>query len=212
MREDVRNIYCIGRNYAAHAAELGNAVPQEEPVIFMKSSASLRPLGKGDLAFEHEVFHHEIELVLLIGTPVPRGKLSLDANGSDCVRAVGLGLDLTRRAKQTELKKAGLPWTASKSFAGSAFLSPMTPCDGRFNLEDISFALQVNGVEKQRGHVNQMIFSIPAQLQYLNSLTALLPGDLVFTGTPEGVGPLRKGDKIHLRYLSGPSGEYEGIV
>ena len=116
-RSEVRNVWCIGRNYAAHARELGNAVPTEEPVIFLKASSACRPLSAGPIAFESETFHHEIEMVLLVGEHVPLGGLT-DCDPTACVRAVGLGLDLTRRGKQTELKKAGLPWTLAKSFAG----------------------------------------------------------------------------------------------
>ena len=116
-RSEVRNVWCIGRNYAAHARELGNAVPTEEPVIFLKASSACRPLSAGPIAFESETFHHEIEMVLLVGEYVPLGGLT-DCDPTACVRAVGLGLDLTRRGKQTELKKAGLPWTLAKSFAG----------------------------------------------------------------------------------------------
>lgn len=176
----------------------------------MKSSAALRPLERGEIAFAEETFHHEIELVALVGKYTPLGALTAGGSEVDCVRAVGLGLDLTRRGKQNELKKAGLPWTVSKSFAGSALLGPMVACDGSFDLDDVSFSLQVNGEEKQRGHVNQMIFSLAHQLCYLNNLHPLLPGDLIFTGTPEGVGPLRKGDKLLLRFESGPAGEFAG--
>ena len=116
-RSEVRNVWCIGRNYVAHARELGNAVPTEEPVIFLKASSACRPLSAGPIAFESETFHHEIELVLLVGEHVPLGGLA-ERDPTACVRAVGLGLDLTRRGKQTELKKAGLPWTLAKSFAG----------------------------------------------------------------------------------------------
>jgi len=204
--------YCIGRNYAEHARELGNEVPNEEPVIFLKSAAALRPLDGGDIAFADETFHHEIELVVLVGAQTPLGALAPGGEHA-VIAAVGLGLDLTRRGKQTELKKAGLPWTVSKSFAGSALLSPMLPA-AEVDLDDVSFALQVNGEERQRGHVNQMIFSIAHQLRYLNALTPLLPGDLVFTGTPEGVGPIRKGDALVLRYLSGAATlpSYDGVL
>ena len=203
----VRNIYCIGRNYVAHALELGNKVPTEEPVIFTKSSASLRGLEGGELAFADETFHFEAELVLLLGPAhVPLGALTAGRE-ADCVQGYGLGLDLTRRAKQSELKKGGLPWTVSKSFSGSAIVSEMRILDEPGQLQHIEFGLSVNGEERQRGHVNQMIFDIPFQLRYLNSLTSLLPGDLVFTGTPQGVGECRRGDQIALRYF-----DREGLV
>ena len=199
-----RNIYCIGRNYAAHAIELNNAVPTEEPVIFMKSNAALRGLEDERLAFSDETFHFEAELVLLVGEHVPLGALAAGRE-LECLKAAGLGLDLTRRGKQSELKAAGLPWTLSKSFEGSAIVGPMLPLDDNFALEETSFELKVNGKVRQTGHVDRMIFSMPFQLRYLNASTALLPGDLLFTGTPEGVGELVKGDRFSLRFLSGPA-------
>ena len=213
-RSEVRNVWCIGRNYAAHARELGNAVPTEEPVIFLKASSSCRPLSAGPIAFESETFHHEIEMVLLVGEHVPLGGLTAaDRDPTACVRAVGLGLDLTRRGKQTELKKAGLPWTLAKSFAGAALLSPFAPCDGSFDLADVSFELSVNGQVKQSGHVEQMIFDVPFQLRYISSFAPLLPGDLIFTGTPAGVGPLTRGDEFSLRFLRGPQlPAFEGVL
>lgn len=196
----VRNIYCIGRNYAEHARELGNEVPTTDPIIFLKASSSVRGLDPAEeIAFADESFHHEAELVLLIGEHVPLGAL---AEGSEykCLRAVGLGLDLTRRGVQSELKKAGKPWTLAKSFGGSAVVAPMSSVDGSFSLDEIGFELEVNETTRQRGHVNQMIFSMPFQLRYLNRIGALLPGDLIFTGTPAGVGELRRADRFALRF------------
>ena len=124
-RSEVRNVWCIGRNYVAHARELNNVVPTEEPVLFLKASSACRPLSAGPVAFESETFHHEIEMVLLVGEHVPLGGLTADRDPTACLRAVGLGLDLTRRGKQNELKKAGLPWTLAESFAGAALSRPL---------------------------------------------------------------------------------------
>ena len=217
------------QNYAKHAIELGNAVPTEEPLIFLKSSASLRGLEASPLAFETEAFHHELELVIGIGKAVPLGALC--AHGADggnraaaaaeqayektieCIHALGLGLDLTRRGKQNELKQNGHPWTLAKSFSGSAIVGPMSLRDGTFDLRDISFELRLNGELRQEGHVNQMIFDVPFQLRYLNSFVPLLPGDLIFTGTPEGVGECRKGDEFAMNFVKGPRTEiYSGIL
>ena len=226
---EIRNVYCIGRNYAAHARELNNPVPTEEPVIFLKSSTSVRPdafveapsasnsaFASGPLAHEHETFSYEVELVLLVGKHLPLGALA-DADAAAAVKAVtavGLGLDLTRRGKQSELKKAGLPWTLSKSFAGAALLTPFTENDGSFSLDDIEFELAVNGDLRQRGHVNQMIFDIPFMLRFLNNCAPLVPGDLLFTGTPEGVGPISRGDHCRLKFVGGPTAtpSYVGLV
>jgi len=205
----VRNIYCIGRNFTEHARELGNPVPTEEPVIFLKSNAALRGLDASPIAFSDETFHFEAELVLLVGKHVPLGSL-VAGEEERCLQAAGLGLDLTRRGKQSELKAAGLPWTVAKSFAGSAIVAPLLTLDGSFRLSDVSFELAVNGDRRQSGHVNQMIFDIPFQLRYLNQLAPLLPGDLLFTGTPSGVGEFRQGDTFILKFLSGPTGKAAG--
>lgn len=212
-RNDDALAWQVGRNYAAHARELNNPVPKEEPVIFLKSAGALRGLESGNLAFASEVFHHEIELVVLVGSHVPLGGLEVGAE-LDCLKAVGLGLDLTRRGKQSELKAKGLPWAVAKSFAGSALLSPMSTLDGSFDLNSVSFELSVNGTSRQRGHVNQMIFDVPFLLRYLNASHPLLPGDLVFTGTPEGVGELQRGDEFTMEYHTGPpaGGPFHGVL
>ena len=201
----VRNIYCIGRNYAEHAKELNNPVPKDEPVIFLKASSALRGLEPSPVAFADEQLHFECELVLLIGTHVPLGKLEPGQEAA-CVRAVGLGLDVTRRQKQTELKKQGYPWAVAKSFSGSAVVSPMSQVDSSFSLQDIAFELSVNGTRRQHGHVKQHIFDIPTLLSHINSIAPLLPGDLIFTGTPEGVGEIKPGDEFEMKYVSGPPG------
>jgi 2-keto-4-pentenoate hydratase/2-oxohepta-3-ene-1,7-dioic acid hydratase in catechol pathway len=192
----ISNIYCIGRNYAEHAAELNNPVPGE-PVVFLKSSAALRPLADGPLAFEDETFHHEAELVLLIGLPVELGAKP----GWPCVRALGLGIDLTRREVQSGLKTKGLPWTTAKSFAGSALVTDFLPLGDFPNPDEIRFTLKVNGEEKQRGITTDMLFKVPVILEHLARHNALLPGDLVFTGTPKGVGPLKRGDALELAFV-----------
>ena len=210
----VRNIYCIGRNYVEHAKELGNAVPTEEPVLFMKSSGSLRGLTtEAPIAFADERFHHEVEMVLLLGEDVPLNGLQRGREEA-CVTAVGLGLDLTRRPVQSALKKEGNPWTTAKSFAGSAIVSPMTQLDGSFALGDCAFELKVNGTLRQQGHVKQMIFDVASQLRFINSLVPLLRGDLIFTGTPAGVDDLAKGDEFQMHFTSGPKLKkpYKGVL
>ena len=174
----------------------------------------MRPLSHGTVAFPGETFHHEIEVTLLIGEHVPLG--GLEARGGDptsCVHGVGLGLDLTRRGKQNELKKAGLPWTLAKSFGGAALLAPFAPLDGSFELADLSFELEVNDAVVQSAHVNRMIFDLGFQLKFINSFSPLLPGDVLFTGTPEGVGPISRGDRVRLSWLTGPQlPAFEGVL
>jgi 2-keto-4-pentenoate hydratase/2-oxohepta-3-ene-1,7-dioic acid hydratase in catechol pathway len=194
-------IYCIGRNYVAHAKELNNPVPEAEPVVFLKSEAAQRGIESAPVAFAGEEFHHEAELVVRVGRDIALGQ----AGDWDDVSHLALGLDVTRRSVQTQLKAKGLPWTTAKSFAGSAVVSPLIQKEMFSDLNAIIFTLHINGTLKQRGAVSDMIFPIPSLLTYLASLNDLRAGDLIFTGTPEGVGPLRCGDSFRLSF------EREGI-
>ncbi len=188
------NIYCVGRNYAAHAKELQNEIPQE-PVIFLKAPAALRAWHSGPLAFAEEQFHHEVELVLLIGNHIDRnGEARLED-----ITAMSLGIDLTRRGVQSELKVKGLPWGIAKSFAGAGILSPFSPVNNHILTTNIGFELLVNNELRQSGETRNMIFGFTAMLRYLLIHQDLYPGDIVFTGTPQGVGGLHKGDRIHGR-------------
>jgi 2-keto-4-pentenoate hydratase/2-oxohepta-3-ene-1,7-dioic acid hydratase in catechol pathway len=187
------NIYCVGRNYADHAKELGNQVPTE-PVIFLKAPSSLRALAQGPLAFPDESFHHELELCLLIGREV---KSAADVDNESII-ALSLGLDLTRRGVQDQLKKQSLPWTIAKSFAGAGILAPFVNARG-IDLTQVDLQLAVNGEIRQQGNTRDMIFPCFTILKYLATLQPLVPGDLIFTGTPSGVGPIRRGDKLLVK-------------
>lgn len=200
-RTEVGTIYGIGRNYVLHAKELGNAVPTE-PVVFLKARTSLRGLDPAPLAFD-EAYHHEVELVLLVGSPVPLGA----DPGWGAVAAVTLGLDLTRREVQRRCKEQGLPWVPAKSFAGGAVVAPFVPLADLGDTAPLTFSLDVNGERRQEGDAAEMSFDVPALLRYLASLAPLAPGDLVFTGTPAGVGPIRKGDAFTMR-LATPAGAH----
>lgn len=189
-----RKIVCVGRNYAAHARELGNAVP-ETPILFMKPAAAMVPLVGGfSIPSGRGECHHETEITLLIGRTLKH------ASEEECLAAIagiGLGLDLTLRDVQNELKKKGQPWEVAKAFDGAAPLSAfLRPED--FDLGDIRFALSVNGELRQRGHSADMITPILPLLAYISSIFTLEPGDVVMTGTPEGVAPLRVGDALRL--------------
>lgn len=200
-RTEVGTIYGVGRNYVLHAKELGNAVPTE-PVVFLKARTSLRGLDPAPLAFD-EVVHHEVELVLLIGSHVPlRGD-----PGWSAVSGVTLGLDLTRREVQQRCKEQGLPWVPAKSFAGSAVVAPFVPLADLGGTTGWTFTLDVNGERRQAGDPAEMSFDVPTLLRYLASLAPLAPGDLVYTGTPAGVGPLRAGDAFVMR-LATPAGTH----
>ena len=180
-------IFCVGRNYAAHAREMGS-VPDAsgEPIVFLKPGRALVrspeplafPAGVGEV-------HHEAEVVLRIGRD-----LAPDA--------LALGLDLTDRPRQAKARQAGMPWAAAKGFRGSAAVGPWVPVDEAPALDALTFTLHVNGVLKQRGDTALWLHPAPALLAYLDRWFGLTPGDLVFTGTPEGVGSIVAGDVLDL--------------
>lgn len=204
----IGSIYCIGRSYAEHAAELNNPVPQE-PVIFLKSTASLRGVADpGRIAFPDETFHHEAEVVLVMGKDI--------SSAEDChwgaVSHVALGLDLTRRGVQQSLKEKGLPWTTAKSFLGSAVLSPLVPADMVKNKDSILFQLTVNDELRQDGDTSMMIFKVEALLKALLRLHPLEKGDVIYTGTPKGVGPLKAGDRFQLSFTEIPEARFSGVL
>ncbi len=190
---DVRNIFCIGRNYVKHIAELGNEVP-DNPVVFLKPTSSL--LGPGGSirlpGFSGDV-HFETELVVAIAdrcASVPE---------EDALRHVlgyGIGLDLTARDVQDALKAKGLPWTVSKGFDTAACLSQFIPAEEVPDPSDLTFTLHLNGVLRQSGDPRLMLHSIPRLIAHLSTIFTLDRGDLIFTGTPEGVGRIESGDRL----------------
>ncbi len=186
-------IYCVARNYALHAKELGNKLPSE-PVIFIKADTSLRTFEQSEIAYSHETFHYEGEIVLRIGQNTETGS----SPNLDIIDSFALGIDLTRREKQTELKKKGLPWTVSKSFLGSAIIGDFKPKQLFKNPESISFQLFINKTLKQDGNLKNMIFPLKTILETLLESAPLKKGDLIFTGTPEGVGEITKGDEFEM--------------
>ena len=191
----VRRIFCIGRNYAEHAKEMGNALPPE-PVVFMKPATSVvsegaplaLPKGQGAV-------HHEMELVLRVGREA-RDLAPEQALGA--LSGLSLGLDLTLREVQARLKQAGAPWELAKSFDGSAAVGRFTPWPSAFDPQALDLRCTVNGALRQQGNTADMLFAIPAILAFLSRHWRLLPGDLVYTGTPAGVGPLVPGDRIEI--------------
>ena len=187
---NIRNIYCIGRNYHAHAAELNSKVPKQ-PFFFHKSLPSLNTSNEFIIPKDREI-HHELEVVILIGK---NGEEIPVSRTNDYIQGYGLGLDLTDRQYQNELIRDQLPWLLSKSFEGAAIVS----C---FQDEKISedFWLKINGSIHQKGNIDQMIYSISEQISFLSGMLPLLEGDLIFTGTPSGVGPIQNGDKLELGY------------
>jgi fumarylpyruvate hydrolase len=188
-------IFCVGKNYRKHIQELEDEAP-DQPVIFMKPASCLvSPQEDIKLPFHGTCLHHEVELVVLIG----RGGKNISAsNARSHITGLSLGLDLTLRDVQSALKKKGLPWEIAKAFDQSAPLGEIVPLNNSIHLGDISFSCAVNGERRQQGNSGQMIYSIPKIIQYLSGIWELLPGDLIYTGTPSGVGPLSSGDAITI--------------
>jgi 2-keto-4-pentenoate hydratase/2-oxohepta-3-ene-1,7-dioic acid hydratase in catechol pathway len=180
-------IFCVGRNYAAHAREMGSAPDATaEPIVFLKPDQALvRPPDPLTFPAGVREVHHEAEVVLRIGRT-----LAPDA--------LALGLDLTDRARQAEARKAGMPWAAAKGFRGSAAVGPWVPEDAVPAVDRLRFTLHVNGALKQRGDTALWLHPVPALLEYLDRWFGLRAGDLVFTGTPEGVGRIAAGDVLEL--------------
>lgn len=182
----VHNIYCIGRNYSAHIKELNNDRP-DAPFFFQKSLPSLNTSSLIKLPYGRDI-HHELEIIIFINKDCD--SLSME-DASKFIGGYGLGLDLTDRVMQNEFKSKQLPWLLAKSFFGSAVIS-------KFQSEPIiePFWLEINGINKQTGKLEEMIYTIPEQIAYLSSKIPLMRGDILFTGTPKGTGPISQGDKL----------------
>ncbi|TGE28221.1 fumarylacetoacetate hydrolase family protein [Hymenobacter metallicola] len=187
-------ILCIGRNYAEHIAELNNETP-DEPVIFTKPETALLQRG---MPFFYPDFstdiHHEIELVLRVSK---NGKNIDPKFAHTYFDGIGLGIDFTARDLQSKAKSKGLPWDLAKGFDGSAPLSPtFKPVTDFPDLANINFRLEVNGEVKQQGNSGMMLHNFAAQIAYISRFITLKMGDLIFTGTPSGVGPVKIGDQL----------------
>lgn len=190
-----QRIFCIGRNYAAHVEELANERPGS-PVVFMKPPHCLVPVGTPlTLPNRAGAVHHEVELVLLIGRS---GRPADIDDAWDFVAGVSLGLDLTLRDLQADLKARGLPWEPAKAFESSAPVGEFVPVESIPDRDRILFDCTVRGELRQRGDTGLMLFGVPTLLVELGRTWSLLPGDLVFTGTPAGVGPIESGDRIEI--------------
>lgn len=187
-------IFCIGRNYADHIAELGNA-PDSACLVFMKPASCIVPAGDTiHLPTGRGAVHHEAELVVRIG----RGGASVDeADALEHIDAYALGLDLTLRELQGELKARGAPWELAKAFDGSAPLGPWQD-RGSEDFSSFRFELRVNDTPRQRGDTAQMLYPVPRLIAILSETWALQAGDLIFTGTPAGVAALNSGDRLTL--------------
>jgi acylpyruvate hydrolase len=186
-------IICIGMNYQKHVKELGNVIP-EKPVFFMKPDSALvirnRPFFYPD--FSNDV-HHEIEVVLKIGKV---GRSIAKEYASRYISAIGLGVDFTARDLQSEYRKKGLPWEIAKGFDYSAPVSKFLSVSEFPDLNNIEFHLDLNGKTVQAGNTNDLIFPFEDIISYVSRFVTLKTGDYIFTGTPEGVGPVKIGDRL----------------
>ena len=192
----IGKIVCVGRNYAEHAKELGNEVP-EKPVLFLKPPSAL-------IYSEEEIIHpdfgnelhHEVELVLLIGENVKKAN---KLQAEEAIIGYGVGLDMTLRDVQNELKKKGSPWTLAKCFDTSAIISDFVLKKDYQLKSDEKLELKVNGVIKQNDSLKSMIFNPAEIVEYISSVMTLEKGDLIFTGTPAGVSSVKRGDKLEAK-------------
>jgi 2-keto-4-pentenoate hydratase/2-oxohepta-3-ene-1,7-dioic acid hydratase in catechol pathway len=192
----VGKVVCVGRNYAAHAQELNNPIPNE-PVLFLKPATALVHLTES-IVIPRELgsCHFETELAILISQPLRQG--STEQQAEQAIAGVGLALDLTLRDLQQRLKESGLPWEKAKAFDGACPLSEFIAIDQVENIQDLSLSLWQNGELRQQGHTGQMLVPVLALLTYATQFFSLQPGDVFLTGTPAGVGALKSGDRLKL--------------
>lgn len=193
-RFPVRRIYCVGRNYAEHAREMGHDPDREAPFFFTKPADAVVASG-AEIPWPQrtENLHHEIELVVAIGKG---GENIAVEHALEHVFGYGVGIDLTRRDLQKEAKEKGRPWDTAKGFDRSAPLSPIHRAEDIGHPQNGRIWLDVNGKNRQQGDLNELIWTVPESIAELSTLFRLEPGDLVFTGTPAGVGPLVAGDRL----------------
>ena len=189
----VRRIYCIGRNYADHAIEMGHDPNKEPPFFFQKNAQNVDTSGTFPYPPQTSDVHHEMELVVALKSG--GADISLE-NALEHVYGYGLGLDMTRRDLQGEAKKLGRPWEVGKSFEKSAPMSELVPASETGHLDQGRICLKVNGEIKQDGDLNQMIWKVPEMIAYLSRFYDIAGGDLIMSGTPAGVGPIQRGDKM----------------
>jgi fumarylpyruvate hydrolase len=193
----VHRIYCVGRNYAEHAKEMGGT-GREAPFFFMKPADAILPVPAGSVGempypSMTKDLHHEVELVVAIG----KGGRDIDfADAMTHVWGYAVGLDMTRRDLQSESKKNGRPWSTSKGFDHSAPIGPLHAVAGLDLKSDAAIHLNVNGEPRQHGNIGQLIWSVAETIAYLSRYFALQPGDLIYTGTPAGVAAVKQGDLL----------------
>lgn len=189
----VHRVYCVGRNYADHAIEMGHDPSKEAPFFFQKNPDNLLLDGRFPYPSKSHDVEHEVELVVAL----QKGGENLTRDeAEDCIFGYAVGLDMTRRDLQAELKKAGRSWETAKAFEHSAPCSYIARKSQVKNMEEGAITLTVNGEKRQSGNLDQMIWKIPDMIAYLSQLFTLCAGDIIMTGTPSGVGQVHKGDRL----------------
>ena len=191
----VRRVYCIGRNYAAHAVEMGHDPYRESPFFFQKNPDNLDPSGAFPYPQHSNNVHHEVEMLVALksgGTNIPIRE------ALNHVYGYAIALDMTRRDLQSAQKKMGRPWEIGKAFERSAPCGPLHPVDTVGHLKQGRIALRVNGEIRQEGDLNQMIWKVPEMIAYLSEYFELAPGDVILSGTPAGVAAVNKGDQMEM--------------
>jgi fumarylpyruvate hydrolase len=196
-RFPVHRIYCVGRNYEEHAKEMG-FTGREPPFFFLKPADALIVVDEGQTGVQPyptltNNLHHEIELVVAIGTG---GKNIPAAEAYKHIYGYAVGLDMTRRDLQNEMKKQGRPWCIGKAFDHSAPIGPITPLAQAGDIAKAEISLQVNGADRQRSHISKLIWNIAETIEHLSMAWELQAGDLIYTGTPEGVAAVVAGDTL----------------
>ncbi|WP_085726577.1 fumarylacetoacetate hydrolase family protein [Pseudomonas sp. R37(2017)] len=194
----VRRVYCVGRNYAAHAREMGFDPDREPPFFFCKPADAVVAVAYEqvlELPYPAETsnYHYEIELVVAIGKA---GRNIALEQANDCVFGYAVGLDMTRRDLQMKMREMGRPWEIGKAFDASAPIGPLHPASQIGHPSKAGLWLQVDGTDKQRSDIDKLIWSVPETISYLSRFFELQPGDLIMTGTPEGVGPVVAGERM----------------
>ncbi|MCB2137124.1 MAG: fumarylacetoacetate hydrolase family protein [Rhodobacteraceae bacterium] len=189
----VRRVYCIGRNYAAHAVEMGHDPDREPPFFFQKNPNNLDSSGTFPYPPHSSDVHHEVEMLVALGS----GGVNIPiAEALNHVWGYGICLDMTRRDLQGEAKKLGRPWEIGKAFERSGPTGPLHPVSKIGHLDSGRVTLKVNGALRQEGDLNQMIWKVPEMISYLSEYFELAAGDVIMSGTPAGVGPVQRGDKM----------------
>ena len=187
----VRRVYCIGRNYADHAIEMGHDPDRELPFFFQKNADNVNSSGEFPYPAKSSDVHHEIELVVALKS----GGVNIrHENALEHVYGYAVGIDMTRRDLQAEMKAARRPWEIGKAFEQSAPVGPISPASEIGHLDSGSISLKVNDDQRQQGNLNQMIWKLPEIIAYLSEYYEIGAGDLIMTGTPAGVGPVVRGD------------------